>query len=548
MRRFCVVQYVLMTACLLAPDALALNTQEIAFDPGYQEAILALGSKSRKDIKAGIEKLGSLNRLTALPALKALGERRLRVDRKGNIFILGDDKTLMQDALTGEHLLPADRQLRTPKINNAVRRLLVPVIAQFELQSEDRSVRLSAAKQLSQRPRRDAMDALRTALDREKDEGVRSALLLALAQLEINSHDPQRRMESVRLLGQSGDINFKSKLQNLLNQGEDGTYAEPDAKVRNAAKKAIKSIDDKQFLITQTGNLFYGVSLGSVLLLVALGLAVTFGLMGVINMAHGEMLMLGAYATYVVQNLFQAHLPALFDWYLLAAVPAAFLTAALVGVVLERVVIRHLYARPLETLLATWGVSLIIIQTVRLCFGAQNVEVANPGWLSGGVTIMQGLVLSYSRVAIIIFSGLVVFLVWLILQRTRLGLQVRAVTQNRPMAASMGIATSQVDMWTFGLGCGIAGLGGVALSQLTNVGPELGQLYIVDSFMVVVLGGVGKIVGTVFGALGLGIVNKFLEPVSGAVLGKIFVLIFVILFIQKRPQGMFALKGRVAES
>jgi urea transport system permease protein len=270
--------------------------------------------------------------------------------------------------------------------------------------------------------------------------------------------------------------------------------------------------------------------------------------MGVINMAHGEMLMLGAYATFVVQNLFKTYLPGFFDAYLIVAIPVAFLASATVGVILERLVIRHLYGRPLETLLATWGLSLILIQTIRLLFGAQNVGVANPSWLSGGLVITPGLVLTYNRVAIIVFAGLVLSAVWLLFQRTRLSLNVRAVTQNRPMAAAMGINTSQVDMWAFALGSGVAGLGGVALSQLGNVGPELGQAYIVDSFMVVVLGGVGKLAGAVVGALSLGVINKFLEPTMGAVLGKIMVLVFLILFIQKRPQGIFALKGRAVEA
>jgi len=283
-------------------------------------------------------------------------------------------------------------------------------------------------------------------------------------------------------------------------------------------------------------------------LLAALGLAITFGLMGIINMAHGEMLMLGAYTTYVAQSLFRAYLPDWLDWYIVAAVPMAFAVAALVGIALERTVIRFLYGRPLETLLTTWGISLMLTQSVRSLFGAQNVEVANPAWMSGGFNLGADVVLPYNRVVIILFAAFVVFLVWLFLSRTRLGLYVRAVTQNRVMADCMGIATPRVDWMTFGLGSGIAGLGGVALSQIGNVGPDLGQSYIVDSFMVVVLGGVGQLAGTIIAAVGLGEINKFLEPFTGAVLGKIFVLIIIILFIQKRPQGLFALKGRMAES
>jgi urea transport system permease protein len=318
--------------------------------------------------------------------------------------------------------------------------------------------------------------------------------------------------------------------------------------VRAAAESSIRRIERTTFFIDLAGNFFYGLSLASVLLLAALGLAITFGLMGVINMAHGEMLMIGAYTTYVVLGQFQVHFPDWIDWYLAVAVPCAFAICALIGMALERSVIRFLYGRPLETLLATWGISLMLIQTVRLFFGAQNVEVSNPSWLSGGYEILRGVVLPWSRIAIVLFAAGLVGLVYLMLQRTRLGLWVRAVTQNRTMAAGLGIPTARVDMLTFGLGSGIAGLGGVALSQIGNVGPELGQSYIVDSFMVVVLGGVGKIAGTVVAALGLGMVNKFLEPFAGAVLGKIFVLAFLILFIQIRPQGIFALRGRAAES
>ena len=334
----------------------------------------------------------------------------------------------------------------------------------------------------------------------------------------------------------------------MLDKNETGEFLESDPEIRDSVANAISSIERRQFFINQTANLFYGLSLGSILLLAALGLAITFGLMGVINMAHGEMLMIGAYSTFVVQNLFKEYLPGLFDWYLIVAIPTSFLVSALVGIILERSIIRHLYGRPLETLLATWGISLVLIQSVRLIFGAQNVEVANPFYLSGGVEVFNGVVFPYSRIAIIIFVVFVVTGVWALLQKTSLGLQVRAVTQNRAMASCMGISTHRIDMWTFGLGSGVAGLGGLALSQIGNVGPELGQLYIVDSFMVVVLGGIGKIAGTVVGAMGLGVINKFLEPVAGAVLGKILILVLVIILIQKRPQGLFALKGRALEN
>ena len=515
-----------------------------------QSALAGLGAKRRSDIKQAVVALGTLNDPAALPALEALRDRRLRVDAAGRIYISGEAGDTFSPALGGGPVGPVGidvSQLRTPRINNVVRRSLRVVIAQLQLHSSDAGVRLAAAQELNKQPQPTLLGVLRVAFDKENDPAVRNALAVGLAQMQLKSEDGQERLAAIAMIRESGNLGLKSQLEALLAKNEDGSFVEAEVAIRVAAGKALESFERTQFLINTAGNLFYGISLGSILLLAALGLGITFGLMGVINMAHGEMLMLGAYATYVVQGFFQESLPNFFDWYLAAAIPAAFGVCLLTGMILERGIIRFLYGRPLETLLATWGISLVLIQTVRLLFGAQNVQVANPAWLSGGTEVLYGVVLPYSRIAIIVFVVLVVGLVWIILQRTRLGLQVRAVTQNRPMAACMGISAARVDMWTFGLGSGIAGLGGVALSQIGNVGPELGRLYIVDSFMVVVLGGVGSIVGTVVGALGLGLVNKLLEPVSGAVLGKIGVLIFVVLFIQRRPQGLFALKGRMAE-
>lgn len=284
------------------------------------------------------------------------------------------------------------------------------------------------------------------------------------------------------------------------------------------------------------------------LLLAALGLAITYGLIGVINMAHGEFLMIGAYAAYVAQTVFQRYAPGAFDWYPLLAVPASFAAAALVGLLIERLILRHLYGRPLETLLTTFGVSLILIQAARTIFGAQNVQVRNPSWMSGGLTVLPNLILPYNRLAILLFSLAVIALAWAVLNKTRLGLFVRAVTQNRRMAACVGVKTARVDAYAFAFGAGIAGLGGCALSQIGNVGPDLGQSYIIDSFMAVVLGGVGQLAGTVLGSFGLGLVAKAVEPFWGAVLAKIAVLVLIVLFIQKRPQGLFALKGRSAEA
>jgi urea transport system permease protein len=324
--------------------------------------------------------------------------------------------------------------------------------------------------------------------------------------------------------------------------------AEPDLQIRRAAFASYLEVKQRLDIADFVGKVFSGLSLGSILLLAALGLAITYGVMGVINMAHGELLMIGAYATYGMQSLFRAWLPGYLDWYVLAAVPVAFFAAAAVGILLERTVIRRLYGRPLETLLATWGLSLILIQAARVFFGAQNVEVANPAWMSGGIEVLPNIVLPLNRIVIIGFSLFVLSLVWVLMNKTRLGMFVRAVTQNRPMAGCVGVPTSRVDTMAFALGAGIAGLGGVALSQIANVGPDMGQGYIVDSFLVVVVGGVGQLAGAVWAALGLGVIAKFLEGWTGAVIAKIAVLVFVIIFIQRRPQGLFALKGRFVES
>ena len=344
------------------------------------------------------------------------------------------------------------------------------------------------------------------------------------------------------LLGHSAD----PETQALLIPFTDAQH-EPDAAVREAASDSLQKIKHRLLLGDLLGQAFMGLSLGSVLLLAALGLAITYGLLGVINMAHGEMLMIGAYSCWLVQQALAQLAPQWLAFYPLVALPVAFLVTAGIGMALERTIIRHLYGRPLETLLATWGISLMLIQLVRMLFGVQNVEVANPAWLSGGVQVLPNLILPWNRLAVLAFVLLVLCFTWLILNRTRLGMNVRAVTQNRAMAACCGVPTGRVDMLAFGLGSGIAGLGGVALSQLGNVGPELGQGYIIDSFLVVVLGGVGQLAGSVAAAFGLGIFNKILEPQMGAVLGKILILVMIILFIQKRPQGLFALKGRVID-
>ena len=514
----------------------------------FEQALKDLGNKSRSKIKKAIKNLGNQGNAAALPALEALKNNRLRVSEDGALIILAESGEEGQDALTKQQVDLKSLSLRKPRINNSVRRVLSATIGKLQLQSSDPVIRLAAAKQLLKKSSSGLVELVEKALVAEKDNEIREVFNLVLAKEGLNSDDRQKRLESLKTIREFGNNDFKSILQGLLQKNDKDEFLESDPEIRKGAEKALSSIEGRQFFINQIANLFYGMSLGSILLLAALGLAITFGLMGVINMAHGEMLMIGAYSTFVIQNLFKEYLPGLFDWYLIAAIPTAFLVSGVVGIIMERSVIRHLYGRPLETLLATWGISLVLIQTVRLIFGAQNVEVANPSYLSGGIQAFNGVVLPFNRIAIIIFVIFVVVLVWTLLQKSSLGLQVRAVTQNRGMASCVGIATHKIDMYTFGLGSGVAGLGGVALSQIGNVGPELGQLYIVDSFMVVVLGGVGKIAGTVAGAMGLGILNKFLEPVAGAVLGKILVLVLIIIVIQKRPQGLFALKGRMVDN
>lgn len=472
-----------------------------------------------------------------LPLLDALQQGRVGSDSSKTAYLEhnGAWQTLEGSARSAG----APKKLR---LNNRLRGLLATAQASHQLLASEPAVRLAAAQQLQKSAKPAQLQLLNARVTSEEDPAVRVALALALANLQLVDPDPAIRLSAVRLLGETGEPLARTRLEALLSEG-----VESDAGVRTAAETSLAQVKRRLLGGELLGQAFSGLSLGSILLLAALGLAITFGLLGVINMAHGEMLMLGAYTTYMVQIAFQKLAPDYLAIYPLAALPIAFFVTAAIGMALERTVIRHLYGRPLETLLATWGISLILIQLVRVIFGAQNVEVANPEWLSGGIQVLPNLVLPYSRIVIIGFALFVVLLTWLLLNKTRLGLNVRAVTQNRNMAACCGVPTGPVDMLAFGLGSGIAGLGGVALSQIGNVGPDLGQSYIIDSFLVVVLGGVGQLAGSVLAAFGLGVANKILEPQIGAVLGKILILALIILFIQKRPQGLFALKGRVID-
>jgi len=458
------------------------------------------------------------------------------------VLVMDGDKYV--DVTTGQEAALPESGAEDVINNNRIRSALGAALSTIRLSSPDVETRRAAANDLAgQSLDESQLPLIQKAYAAETDAGLKAQLDRMRATILISSDDKAKRLEAAEALGASGEMTVRGLLQERLAEG-----AESDPDVRAALQSSLSSVESRLAWGDRLGVIFTGLSLGSILLLVALGLAITFGLMGVINMAHGELMMIGAYATYLVQNLFRGFGPEFFDYYIWVAVPASFLAAALVGAALERLVIRWLYGRPLETLLATWGISLVLMQGVRSIFGAQNVPVENPAWLSGGVQIMSNLTLPYNRIAIIGFAFLVLGGVALLIAKTRLGLFVRGVTQNRRMAACMGVNTARIDTYAFALGAGIAGLAGCALSQIGNVGPDLGQSYIVDSFMVVVLGGVGQLAGTVYAALGLGVLNKLLEGWSGAVLAKIMVLVFIVAFIQKRPQGLFAMKGRSAEA
>ena len=492
---------------------------------------------------AAIDKLIANADAPSIAVLNALSDGSLVATDAGKVLIQTDDGN--KDPLTNKVVEAPDAQPVT--LNNLLRSKVSGALSGLQLASPDIATRRAAVDELLKNADPSIKPLVDKARANETDPTLKKRLDTLWATTALHDTDANKRLEAVQLVAARHDLDMNELLRPIVVKNADGTFAEPDARVRAAAQAGIEELNSIQRRGEIVGTIFAGLSLGSVLLLAALGLAITYGLIGVINMAHGEFLMIGAYATYVVQNLVQHYAPGAFNWYPLFAVPVSFAAAAVVGIVLERLVLKHLYGRPLETLLTTFGISLILIQATRTIFGAQNVQVTNPSWMSGGVSIMQNLILPYNRLTILGFSLVVVLLAWVVLTKTRLGLFVRAVTQNRRMAACVGVKTARVDSYAFAFGAGIAGLGGCALSQIGNIGPDLGQSYIIDSFMTVVLGGVGQLAGTVIGGFGLGLVSKTIEPFWGAVLAKIAVLVLIVLFIQKRPQGMFALKGRSAE-
>ncbi len=501
-------------------------------------------AKNFPEIEKIVKDLASMGDPMVNPALTALADGDLQIRKSDSaIFITQENGAgfLLLDPVTGKAAGVATKdELQKIKVNNGLRRIIRDSLGNLTLQSPDAATRRAAAETIFNNSDASQLAALDAAIARETDKSVKAQMDLARASAILNSdHADDEKIQAIKLIRERGGRDALSFLTAIA--------AKSTGLVKDQALAAVSSITSNLAVWETAQNVWYGLSLGSVLLLAAIGLAITFGVMGVINMAHGEMVMLGAYTTFVVQEIIRTSYPGLFDWSLLIALPLAFLVSAFVGVIIERGIIRHLYGRPLETLLATWGVSLILQQGVRSIFGPTNQEVGNPSWMSGAFQLGE-LEITWNRLWIIVFSMAVFFVLLFAFNKTPMGLQMRAVTQNRRMASAMGIRTPFVDSMTFALGSGIAGIAGVALSQIDNVSPNLGQSYIIDSFMVVVFGGVGNLWGTLVGALSLGILNKFLEPFAGAVLGKIIVLVLIILFIQKRPRGLFALKGRAVEA
>lgn len=548
------MKYSLSKRCFLSMALLMLLMPSFTFGEEavqidvFNEALTKLTGASMQERSAAVEQLAAVQEPRAIVILQALLDGHLlKLKNDGKLVIGTDSGTGYQinDVKTGQDLGMADRDA-TQKITvtNSLRTSLRKTIGRLELKANDAKVRIAAIHAIAKAIDEEGLSLLRDRLTIEQDSSVQDEIKLVLGLEDLNNTDKTIRLAAIDLLKNHANQNVVNRLNSLVEKDADGNYLEADTDVRNQAKAVLVSINSRLKLYSGVETLFFGLSLGAVLVLAAIGLAITFGVMGVINMAHGELMMLGAYTTYVMQQL----MPNSLGWSLILSIPAAFMISALVGIAIERGIIRFLYGRPLETLLATFGVSLFLQQTVRSIFSPLNRSVAAPEWMSGTLQINDFLSLTWNRLYILVFCLMVFALLLQILKRTRLGLEVRAVAQNRNMAKAMGVPTARVDALTFGLGSGIAGVAGVALSQITNVGPNLGQSYIVDSFMVVVFGGVGNLWGTLVAGFTLGIANKLLEPVAGAVLAKILVLVFIILFIQKRPRGLFPQKGRAAEN
>lgn len=533
-----------MLRTLLLTFFLVTGLGGVAAAQSLEDLVSALPAGGYDDRAEVINQIAATGDPRAIEILEGLSEgdiRQLKSDKSVVRVEKGGAGYLIFDPLTGEPRGDVKRRdAKKIKVNNALRRVIAAALSGMTLMSDDPAKRLEAAQTAFTTGDPDQIAALDAALAAETDESVKAVLLDARAASVMASDlSAAEKTAALDRLAARGDRDALSIIIAATNDA--------DPAVAKAATEAQAAVERVRAMWSNAQNIWYGLSLGSVLMLAAIGLAISFGVMGVINMAHGELVMLGAYATYMVQEVIRNSAPHLFEYSLLFALPLAFCLSGGVGVAIERGVCRWLYGRPLETLLATWGVSLVLQQTVRSIFGPTNKEVGNPDWMSGAFEIGQ-LSITYNRLWIFVFALVVFASLLLILKKTPIGLQMRAVTQNRRMADAMGVKTGWVDAMTFGLGAGIAGLAGVALSQIDNVSPNLGQGYIVDSFMVVVFGGVGNLWGALAGAFTLGVVNKFLEPYAGAVLAKVLVLVFIILFIQRRPRGLFALRGRAVES
>jgi urea transport system permease protein len=530
-----------LVSAMIIAAALQLAAASAVRAGPYEDALAGFTTDSFSDTVDAIRALVATGDDRAAVLLQALQDSRLMFSAQDKKVFIKDAAGNLTDAATGQAVATPPADMDNVRLNNRVRGLLDSSIGALTLMAKAPARRLDAAEAVYKSRSEAALPALEQAIAAETDANVKEIMLQARAAILIGKSDAklEDRVAAVTVIRDRGDQEALA----LLN----AVPGDAPPELKSAVDAAIGSIETRLQIIAYLQNIWYGLSLGSVLLLAAIGLAITFGVMGVINMAHGEMVMLGAYTTFGVQELFRSYAPGLFDWSLVVAVPAAFAVSGLVGIAIERGIIRFLYGRPLETLLATWGVSLILQQLVRTIFGASNREVGAPSYMAGGFEFL-GLAITYNRLIIIIFTLVVFAALQFVLKATPLGLQMRAVTQNRRMAASMGIRTGYVDAMTFALGSGIAGMAGVALSQIDNVSPNLGQSYIIDSFLVVVFGGVGNLWGTFVSAFALGITNKLLEPWAGAVLGKILILVLLILFIQKRPRGLFALKGRAVEA
>jgi len=530
-------------AALVCVLALLFAGNLAASAQSYEQALEKFAADSYNDTDAAIAGVAASGNPLAAEIITALQDGRLLFNAADKRIYVRQPAGTVLDAATGKPITGAEPAgLKPVRVNNRLRRSIEAALGGLTLLSADPAKRFEAARAVFKSKDANALAALDTAINKETDARIKRALEEARAAVIVSKADAKEadKLAAIAIIRERGDQDARGLLAGV-------PTADQSAGVRSTLADAITAIDNRLARWSILQNLWYGLSLGSVLLLAAIGLAITFGVMGVINMAHGEMVMLGAYTTFVVQELIRTKAPGLFDYSLAIAIPLAFLVAALVGMAIERGVIRFLYGRPLETLLATWGISLILQQAVRTSFGPSNREVGAPNFMSGAFEI-GGLTITWNRLWIIVFAGIIFVGLLAALRFTTLGLQMRAVTQNRRMAGSMAINTGRVDALTFALGSGIAGLAGVALSQIDNVSPNLGQSYIIDSFLVVVFGGVGNLWGTLVGALSLGVANKFLEPYAGAVLGKIALLVIVILFIQKRPRGLFALKGRTVEA